>query len=336
MKLPNGFGSITELSGNRRKPYAVRHHGKYLAYFATFDEAFIFLADYNRDPSIFRSNEITFAQLYKLEMAEREKRIAVKTVKSYQVAFRHCQVLHDRNFAELRTADLQVVIKALSDRDIGQPSQKKARQLMHNLYTYALKYDMVSVDYSQYVDLDRYVRKHKKTPFNTRQLNRVKVIAESDSALADWAKVIVMMCYCGVRPSEMTGILKADVKLGKRFFKIGQAKTESSSNRMVPINPKVLPYFEYWMSKEGKTLITIEGNPISYGQLLRRFDKVMAESRCKHKPHECRHTCATWLDDKEANKLSIKRILGHATGDITDRVYTHKSLRQLKKAIDLL
>ena len=62
----------------------------------------------------------------------------------------------------------------------------------------------------------------------------------------------------------------------------------------------------------------------------------MAETRCVHKPHECRHTCATWLDDKGANKLSIKRILGHASQDVTDGVYTHKDLRQLKKAIDML
>ena len=63
---------------------------------------------------------------------------------------------------------------------------------------------------------------------------------------------------------------------------------------------------------------------------------VMKAARCNHRMHECRHTCATWLDDKGANKLAIKRILGHATQDITDGVYTHKSLHQLKKAIDLL
>lgn len=45
---------------------------------------------------------------------------------------------------------------------------------------------------------------------------------------------------------------------------------------------------------------------------------------------------ATWLDDKGANKLSIKRILGHAIQDITDGVYTHKNIRELKKAIDRL
>ena len=47
LKLPNGFGSIVQLSGNRRKPYAVRKHGKYLAYFSYYEDAMI-LITYNK------------------------------------------------------------------------------------------------------------------------------------------------------------------------------------------------------------------------------------------------------------------------------------------------
>jgi integrase len=42
------------------------------------------------------------------------------------------------------------------------------------------------------------------------------------------------------------------------------------------------------------------------------------------------------LDNAEANENAKRRILGHATGDVTDRVYTHKDLRQLRKAIQKL
>lgn len=42
MRFPNGFGSITLLRGNRRRPYAVRKtiegHQRYLAFFASYDE----------------------------------------------------------------------------------------------------------------------------------------------------------------------------------------------------------------------------------------------------------------------------------------------------------
>ena len=43
MKLPNGFGSITKLSGARRRPYAVHKtingHQKYLAFFSSACDA---------------------------------------------------------------------------------------------------------------------------------------------------------------------------------------------------------------------------------------------------------------------------------------------------------
>lgn len=91
------------------------------------------------------------------------------------------------------------------------------------------------------------------------------------------------------------------------------------------------------MQQPGKYLITTdEGSQLTYHQYRTRFDSVMAASKCKHTPHECRHTCATMLDNAGANETAIKRILGHASQGVTKRVYTHKSLHELKKAIDLI
>lgn len=55
-----------------------------------------------------------------------------------------------------------------------------------------------------------------------------------------------------------------------------------------------------------------------------------------NKPHDTRHTCATLLDGAEVNDNARKMILGHARGDVTNGVYTHKTLRQLRKAIECL
>lgn len=334
MKLPNGFGSIVKLSCNRRKPYAVRRHGKYLAYFATHDEALIYLADVNKQPDIIGS-ELTFAEIYRLEMAEHAAKISPKTVNGYKSAYQHCKALWSMKIKDIKVSDLQAVIAGCGT---GQPTQKKVRQIMHNVYRYAVKYQLISAsaDLSGYVDIDKLKRKYKKVPFNTRQLNRVKQIADSNDVLASWAKCIVMMCYCGTRPSEFLAILKADVKLKSRYFIVRDSKTEAGRNRMVPISRKAIGYYEWWLSQDGRTLVAVDGKAVSYSKFLKLFYRVCEAARCKHKPHECRHTCATWLDDKGANKLSIKRILGHATTDITDGVYTHKSLAQLKKAIDLL
>ena len=344
MKLPNGFGSITHLSGNRRRPWAVRKtinsHQKYLAYFTSHDDALAYLADYNKNLVVYALSRMTFADVYRLDMQERHRRIAPITAKNYDISFAKCKALIDKPLRDITVADLQAVIKRISDSGVGYATQKRVRQVMHNVYKYAVKYQVLpqSGDMSRFVDVDKPQRKYKKLPFITRQLNRVKAIADDEQhPLSPWAKCVIMMCYSGPRPSEFLSVQKSDVKLHSRTYKIRHSKTKAGQNRLVPISRKVSSYYAWWMVRSGKTLITDDnGQPLTYCQFRRRFDKVMDAAHCHHTPHECRHTCATWLDDKGANKIAIKRILGHAVQDITDGIYTHKNVRQLKKAIDLL
>ena len=343
MKLPNGFGSIACYSGNRRRPYIVRKYidgrQKIIGQYATYEDALAFLVDCNKNPSLFAPATITFAEVYRLMAAERYPKIAKSTANNYKAAFKHCRELHARPFAKLEISDLQGVIRGMSRRNIGYASQKKCRQLMHLMYEYAVKYKIIpaAADITCYIDIDKKVTKYPKKPFITRQLNRVKKLANSDAELSCWAMCIVMMCYSGVRPGEFLAIQKSDVKLKQRYFIVRDSKTEAGRNRAVPISRKALPYFRAWMDKPGKTLITVDdGAALSYHRFRARFDNVMDATNCHHTPHECRHTCATMLDNAGANETAVKRILGHASQGVTKGVYTHKGLHELKKAIDLI
>ena len=60
----------------------------------------------------------------------------------------------------------------------------------------------------------------------------------------------------------------------------------------------------------------------------------MALINAKHTTHDCRHTCATLMDNAEVNENAKRRILGHSISDVTNGVYTHKDIRQLRKAIN--
>ena len=55
-----------------------------------------------------------------------------------------------------------------------------------------------------------------------------------------------------------------------------------------------------------------------------------------HTPHETRHTTASLLDSAGINDTTIKMILGHARKGVTKAVYTHKTLSELRKAVDIL
>ena len=344
LKLPNGFGSISYYCDKRRrKPYVAKKYiagkQKPVGYFESYEAALAYLVAYNRDPSLFNASEITFAEVYRLWAAEHYPKIAKSTAANYTAAYKHCQPLYDKRFVALKISDLQAVIRAMSRAKVGYASQKKCRQLLHNLYTYAVKYEIIaaSADISKYIDIDKKRIVYPKSPFNTRQLNRVKKLAESSKPLSCWAKVVVMMIYSGVRPSEMLAVKKCDVKLKQRYFIVRESKTEAGENRAVPISRKALPYYQLWMQEPGKTLITDDdGEQLSYHRFRARFDNVMDTTNCHHTPHECRHTCATMLDNAGANDTAVKRILGHASQGVTKGVYTHKSLHELKKAIDMI
>ena len=343
LKLPNGFGSISYYGDHRRRPYVVKKYidgkQKPIGYYATYEDALAYLIAYNKNPSLFNPSEITFSEIFKLWSAEHFPKIAQTTAANYTAAYKHCEPLYGKKFISLKISDLQAVIRAMSRAKIGYASQKKCRQLLHNLYTYAVKYEIISAsaDISKYIDIDKKKIVYPKSPFNTRQLNRVKRLAESSDPLSRWAKVVVMMIYSGVRPSEILAVKKCDVKLKQRYFIVRESKTEAGENRAVPISRKALPYFQQWMQDNGKTLITDDtGEQLSYHRFRSRFDKVMGVTNCHHTPHECRHTCATLLDNAGANDTAVKRILGHASPGVTKGTYTHKSLHELKKAIDLI
>lgn len=344
LKLPNGYGSVTERTDSRRRnPFVVKitikGKQKAIGYVDSYEAGLAMLADYHRDPTRFITSNVTFAEVFRLMSAEKFSQIAAVTAKNYISAYNHCQRIHSKRFAELRPADLQQVITDARDNGLGQASQRKIRQVMHHCYAYAIKYEIINaaVDYSNYVDIDKHAVRVPKSPFNTRQINRVKALISEDNPLSRWAMAVVMMCYAGTRPSEFLSVQKIDVKLRQRYFIVRESKTEAGRNRPVPISRKVLPYYEFWLQQPGKTLISdSNGNSIPYRTFRLRFAAVMKAARCKHTPHECRHTCATWLDNVGANDLAIKKILGHAAEGVTKKVYTHKSLQQLRKAIDML
>lgn len=118
MRLPNGFGSITHLAGNRRRAWAVRKtidgHQKYIAFFSAYNDALSYLADYNKNLVVYMPSIVTFADVYQLDMRERRRRIAPVTAKNYGIAFAKCASIADCPLQSISVADLQAVITRMS------------------------------------------------------------------------------------------------------------------------------------------------------------------------------------------------------------------------------
>ena len=55
----------------------------------------------------------------------------------------------------------------------------------------------------------------------------------------------------------------------------------------------------------------------------------------KHTPHDCRHTFSRLCEKYGVNENDRKRMMGHSfTGDITNSVYGHRDLEDLREEIE--
>lgn len=340
MRKPNGYGSIKKLSGNRRRPYVfvVTQDGRQrpIEYFCTQMEAEIYAADYNKihhNQSLL-GHKMTFAELYYRWLPAHIDNTAPaeSTICGYKNAFAHCQPLHAKVFTDIKFIDYQRVIDTMRRRGLSYSSVKKVRSLISLVSKYAAKIEASNKNYADLLTLgkNKPVRPHKV--FSRQKINRL------------WSHVdvpgvdtVLILMYTGMRCSEMLNLDKSDVNLRQQYIRITKSKT-AAGLRIIPIHSRILPFVQTRMTMPGQSLISdADGKSYNYGRYNTVWSNVMRLIHAtSHTTHDCRHTVATLLDNAGANENAKRRILGHAGGDVTDRVYTHKSLRQLRKAIQLL
>lgn len=147
-----------------------------------------------------------------------------------------------------------------------------------------------------------------------------------------YADVILILIYTGWRIGELLAMDCSDVDTIEWTMK-GGAKTEAGKNRVVPVHDSIKLYIQKRLAgrETGKFLLEL-----SYPKFNVAFKEVCARLGTPHTIHDTRHTFATRADNFGMNKVCIQRLMGHASRDITDKVYTHKDLQQLRKAIELL
>lgn len=333
MKNPNGYGCIKELSGSRRRPYAfvISQGGKQKAigYFATKLEAMICQVDYNRAHGLSRlsDNKITFAELYARWKPKHIEycRVSESTQKGYEAAYKHCQSIYDMPVAEIKYRHLQDVIDNM--KGLSYASKKKVRNLLSLLFAYARKMEYTHRDFSGLIRIGKNKAINPHKTISKRRINQLwRLVNEVPGA-----DIILILIYTGMRNGELRNLLKSDINRRQKYIRIQKSKT-AAGIRVIPIHSRIWPLVERRIAMDGPHFIsTPEGTPYTYSRLSRLFHKIMG---AKYKLHDTRHICATLLDNADVNDNARKMILGHARGDVTNGVYTHKNLRQLRKAIE--
>ena len=304
---------IQKIKGATKRPYVVY---SVVGYFATYDEAM--------DALNHTRISLTLQQVYDMWLPSHAKSVSTNTLNNYGSAFAHLVIIHDVTMNDITYLQLQSIIDHMLNTGLSYSSCKKVRTLISQLFDYAIINGWCTTNYAKFLNLghNKPVRPHK--PFTTQAINRLWRL---ESPLHD---IPLMLLYTGMRASELINLKARDVNRKQRTIKITSAKTKSGI-RAIPIHDRIWPIIERRLDA-----VYVIHECRTYSSLSREFNKAMRAINTKHTTHDCRHTFATRLDNEGANYNAKRLLLGHASGNVTDGVYTHKSLGQLRKAIRLL
>lgn len=348
MRLPNGYGSVYKLSGNRRNPWVARKTTgwtfdeekqksypiyAFIGYYPTRKEAMLALADYNKDPHDLHYNTITFAEVFDKWSAIHFDKVSKSGINAYKASFRTCEKLHDMKFVDIKLDHLQNVV---DESGKHTPTLKKLKVLLGMMYDYAVVHEIVTADKRdmvRYLDISKAgnPNAYDRKPFTKEEINMLWEVKDSNI----YYTIVLMLIYTGVRIGELLDLKKEDVHLDEKYFYVRKSKTQSGI-REVPIADKVLPFFQYWFDRPCDHLIcTPENKRFLYRNYYDNYwMPVMKGLNLKHMVHDTRHTCVSLLTEAGIDERIIKKIVGHKGLGVTETVYTHIDLVTKLKAIN--
>lgn len=344
MRRPNGCGTVTKMSGTRRKPYAVRVPArdrkgrvvqKYLSYHATQREALDALDRYRAGAAAPAPDAlgVTLGEVYETWSARKFARAKPASVASYKASWGRVRRFQAMEIRKLGIDQWQSILDEDERQGASRSTISNDTLLMRALSQFALQRDWIAKDYTQFLTIPAGAPKREKDAFTDAELNQLRQLAADGFPGADAALVL---CYTGFRISELLALTCASYDPAARTL-TGGMKTRAGTGRVVPVHPQIQPYIDRWLAAAGDRLYTHHGQPVraAYYRTVLFAPVAAALGRPQATPHWCRHTLATRLHTAGADKLCTKRLLGHADTDITDG-YTHTDLAALRRTLLLI
>jgi integrase len=336
MRNPNGYGGVSRLSGNRRNPFVVRKTQGFdmrgypiyltIGYYPTREAALIALAQYNADPYDIDATKITLEELFSKWSDRAFPKMSKSSAGSLKSAFKHCKALYGMKYRDIKTMQMQDMIDGCGK---GYSTQWAIKNLWGHLDKFALEMDVINKSYAQLTTAAP-IPETSKQPVTDEE-----VTALWQSQSQEWVDNVLVFLYSGWRISELLSLKNANVDLTAGTMR-GGVKTKAGKDRLVPVHSKIFDIVQRRVEQGGEYLFEYNNKKLSSAQYYTFWSVIMEAHGMNHTPHECRHTFRSRLDSAGANRVAINKIMGHSGADTGERVYTHKTIQELKDAIELI
>lgn len=325
MRLPNGFGSVSKLSGNRRKPYMVRNSkGVILGYVKTRTEGIEQLVEYNQDPYDIDTRKITLSEIWEMyKKTNKFKKLAKSTRANLLTNYNKIEELYDKPYREIKLQHMQYNVD-----NAGSPAvQGLMKSFFTHLDLYARGLDITNDMYSELIITEPYSPKKKKI-YTEKEISELW-----ERSNEEYVQHLLILLYTGFRISEYLSLTIDQVNLEKNYIRAG-IKTDSGKNRHMPIHHRIKPFIVKKTNHSDSYLFpNYQGYADPAREFRRKINKVVTTT---HTLHETRHTFRTRLYNNKVDSVIINKLLGHQNKNVGEDVYTHLELEKLQEAIDTL
>lgn len=370
-RLPNGFGSITEIKGrNLRKPFLARvcvgktQYGKPIlkslkpdAYFRTYNEAYEALIEYNKNPYDLDPS-ITVSELYEKWTDDYFENTTESSKRTITSAWAYCSAIYDMRASDVRARHIKGCMeegfrietrgKKKGEKIYATASTKsRIKSLFNLMLDYALEYEIVDRNYARTFDISSDIIKERE------ESKRGHIIFSDDEIQKLWDNLdktkyvdwILIQCYMGWRPQELAILEMKDVDI-ENWTITGGMKTDAGKQRTVPVHSKIQELvkknYEFAQSIGSDYLFNAKGQThagnwkLTYDKYANRFNQVVSnlELNPDHRAHDPRKTFVTMAKKAGINDNAIKALVGHKAQDITESAYTERDIEWLRNDIE--
>ena len=251
------------------------------------------------------------------------------TVRNYDTAFKHLQLIHHVPIDIITLKDIQPIFGQQMCNHASYTKMNLMKVVLNHCFKHAIKYDLASTNYAQFVDFyESREEVETRQPFNNDTIRQLWSLRDDPDAQA-----VLVMIYTGMRPGEFTTIKKDNVYLEERYM-IGGIKTAAGKDRIIPIHEGIVPFVAQMMQCSGNAWLF--GSGCYHAYLRSSYNIVKKKVGFIYTPHSCRHTFATLAKLAGMNEYARKKIMGHSCNDLTDDVYTHAPIAYLVKQVNLI
>lgn len=349
-KLPNSFGSITELKGKRKKKSWARvtvgidKNGnpvrKSIGTYLTYNDAYEAILNYHKKHYNIDFNNIIVEDLFNLTLESikekynkpRAKTDGKKTISRYDSTFKnYYKPVKRKIFKNLTKDNIQFLI---DNCEYGYDVKCNIKSVYNAMYNKAKEKGADLLDnFSEFLDLGEQVKSKMHIDYSKEE---IKLLWDNIDIVPN-VDLVLITIYTGLRPSELCELEKEKMYLNKKYA-IGGNKTEAGIDREIVFCNKIFPLIKkIYNSNNSKYFLPSVNNPnkpMAYNTLSKRFKNVFKILKIDHKPHDGRHTLETQLCSLGVADYMRNSILGHEQEGVGNKTYNHIPLEDKLKAIN--